>query len=172
MQSIKHCIPKEEIDNYIKNGILSIYFGDILLKQKDNLDPKEKYYKDIYNYLSPNDGLIYVIAYSDVSFKTDNSMILQQFEELNFPKISDVKNSYSFGQDQIFAFITIQRIRLGENYERSYVKIHTILTGIGGLIKALTLLGNLLNYCFSKPFFLFNDLVKEHNLNFSESNFN
>ncbi len=158
------CKSKKEIDDYIQNGVLSIYTSDYLINQKNLNNPTKKYFRDVYNYLSANDGLIYVIAYSDFSFKSDTGFLFTNYVNVNFPMISDIKNSYSFEENKIFAFINFQGFRLAESYQRTYSKIQDILTKVGGLIKAMTLIGISINYIFSKPFFIINNILDNHNL--------
>jgi len=158
------CRSKKEIDNYIQNGVLSIYTSDYLVDHKNLTNPTKKYFRDVYNYLSGNYGLIYVIAYSDFLFKSDTGFLFPIYYEWNRPMISDIKNSYSFGEKDMFAFINFQGFKLAQSYQRTYSKIQDILTKVGGLIKALTLIGFAINYVFSRPFFIINNILDNHNL--------
>lgn len=158
------CKSKEEINEIIQNGIISIYASDYLINQKNYSQPTKKYFRDVYNYLSSNDGLIYVIAYSDFMFKSDTGFMYPSFTTWNIPMISDIKNSYSFGEEDMFAFINFQGFKLAQTYQRSYSKIQDILTKVGGLIKALTMIGFSINYIFSKPFFIIDNILEAHNL--------
>ena len=158
------CQSKDTIDKFIQNGVLSMYASDYIIDQKNFEKPTKKFFRDVYNYLSSHDGLIYVIAYGDFKFQTDAGLILQSYDQMKIPMVSEIKNSYSFGQDQIFAFINIQGFKLAQNYLRSYSKIQDILTKVGGLIRALTLIGVGLNYIFSKPFVIINDILQNHKI--------
>jgi len=157
------CRSKAEIDRTIQNGVLSVYTSDYLVNQKNFTSPTNKYFRDVYNYLSANDGLIYVIDYSDFLFKSDTGFLIPSYTNWNIPMVSDIKNSYSFGESQMFAFINFQGFKLAESYQRSYSKIQDILTKVGGLIKALTLIGFAINWIFSKPFFIINNIIDNHN---------
>ena len=71
--------------------------SDYLIDQKNYENPSKKFYRNIYNYLSSVDGLIYEIFYADFKFQTDIGFIFESYEEIKIPMISDIKNSYIFG---------------------------------------------------------------------------
>ena len=158
------CQSKDAINNLLENGVFSLYTSDYIIDQKNYTTPTKKFFRDVWNYLSTTNGLIYIIAYADFKFQTDIGLLFQNYDEINIPMISDVKNSFSFRQNINFAIVTFQGFDLAQKYLRSYSKIQDILTKVGGLVKALTLIGLTINYVFSKPFVLINNILENHNI--------
>ena len=155
-------------------------FSDYLIDPKNYTSPMKKYFKDIFNYLSSNNALNYVVQFGNLYFTTDKGILLQDFYTEEKVTISNILTSYSFNQKDIISIVTIEGYHFGVLFNRHYSKIQDLLTRIGGTVKALTLSAYMINYLFSKAFYIIDnfktyhlyEIKKENCINDSQHNLN
>lgn len=158
------CLPQDEINSYIQNGVFSLYSSEYIIDQNNYTTPLKKYLRDIYTYTSSDNGVSIMINYGQLTFSTDTGSMFQNFESIVQPSISDVINLYSFGENDTFAILTVQGYNFGDNYYRSYSKLQDLITRIGGLFNGLTLISTLLVHFYSKAYYIIDGLKEHHNI--------
>ena len=93
-----------------------------------------------------------------MEFVTDSGFILQNLHTISTYFATDPRILYYGKRDPIIADIVIQSKPLGQKVKRSYIKFQDFLTKIGGLIKAITLLGSLIIQ-FTSNIEFYNDYI-------------
>ena len=162
-----HCKPKETINSYLSGGILGLYVKNSLLQIKDYANPI-KYYNDD-QYFSINLDFTFTLSFSlkTLVFQNDIGYLLQDVKEINGFYYETPKVLYYGKRDDLLAEIEIEGVPRGIVISRHYLKFQDVLTHIGGLIKAIMIIGNLIAKITSNIEFhldyLFN-LEKNNNL--------
>ena len=125
-------------------------------------------YLDIYNSLNIDFTFSLFLALRPLEFTSDSGFILRNIETTNTFYIDNPFILYYGKRGQVLADIVLQGKALGLKVSRSYLKFQDALTKIGGLIKALTLIGAyIVNYSSKIEFYIdyiFNIGFKEYNL--------
>jgi hypothetical protein len=147
-----HCKSPEKISSTIQNGMLSYLFTTYDVDPKNYENPLKRQLYDEYNLLNANSSLEYSIQLAPKKFKSDNGLMfpdIKTFEGLDYSMKIFNRNTRS---EYIFT-ITFEGNPSGAIYIRSYVKLQTVLTQIGGFIKTITMIGSIISMIFSKNFF-------------------
>jgi hypothetical protein len=147
-----HCKSPDEINSIIQNGYLSLDFTTYDVDPKNYENPLQRVFFNDYNLLNPNSSLEYSIDLFPKNFKSDDGLMFEDIkilEGLDYNMRIFNRNTPS---DYIFSMV-FQGNPTSTKYIRSYVKLQTVLTQIGGFIKAIMLVGSLISMVFSKNFF-------------------
>ena len=160
------CKPIEEINKKIAGGVFSLYSQNNLLNINNFQTPLTNVYDDIFYSLNLDFTFTLFIALRSIEFVTDSGFILQNLQTISTYFANDPHILYYGKRDPIIADIIIQSKPLGQKVNRSYIKFQDFLTKMGGLIKAITMLGSLLIQ-FTSYIEFYNDyinnlFVREH----------
>jgi hypothetical protein len=147
-----HCKNPEEINSIVQNGYLSLEFTTFDVDPKNFENPLKRQLYDEYNLLNANSSLEYSIDLFPKNFKSDDGLMFEDTKTLQGLDYNMRIFNRNTPTDYIFS-IVFQGNPTGTTYLRSYVKLQTVLTQIGGFIKAVMLVGNLISMIFSKNFF-------------------
>jgi hypothetical protein len=156
------CKSRQEIDATIQNGIISMFASEYLIDAKNYTSPINKFYRNMFHYLSSENGLMQTIGYTNLLFTTDVGSLFQEYRDHHAPTIYQVLNDYSFGENEMFANVVLQCVSFGNTYLRNYSKIQDVVTQMGGLIKGLSLIANFLIYFYSKAWFIIKNYKENH----------
>jgi hypothetical protein len=157
-----NCKSQEEIDSTIQNGFISAYISDYYLDPKNNTNYIVPYLYDLFQTSSSQNGLVFFVSMQNVQFYDDSGLIFHDYNLIEVPKIQEVKPMYTFGENKRIAQIQLEGNYFGDVYQRSYSKAQDLLTRIGGLIKALTLLGYFINNLYCKALFIVESFNLDH----------
>ena len=168
-----HCKSPQEIDEVIQNGYLSLDFTNYNVNPKNFTQPLTRMWLNEYNLLNANSSLEYSINLLPMMFYSDSGLLFEDnkiFRGLYYDMRIFNRNTPS---DYICSF-NFQGNTGATVYLRSYVKIQTVLTQIGGFIKALMLAGYVISTLFSKNHYLISYLqeiasIEETNQNLNEN---
>jgi hypothetical protein len=148
-----HCKNIEEINSIIQNGYLSLFFTTYDADPKNYQNPLNRVFYNDYNLLNANSSLEYSIDLFPKIFNSDDGLMFEDvktFKGLDYNMRIFNRNTPS---DFIFSMV-FQGNPTSTIFKRSYIKFQTVLTQIGGFIKAIMLTGSLISMIFSKNFFL------------------
>jgi hypothetical protein len=151
-QNGNKCKPQEVIDNMIQGGFISIDQTDALVDQKNYAEPIKRVFANSYNLLNANSSLYFSYHIYPITFESDYGLLFQDFKTYTgwgtktsiFNKISRSDNIVTF---------SLEGYATGPLYIRSYIKIQTVMTQIGGFIKSLTIIASILSSFISKSYF-------------------
>jgi hypothetical protein len=161
---IQKCKPIEEIDSIVQNGFMEVFISDYNIDPKSNDEYLLPYYYDLFQTISAENGLIFYVSIEELNFSTDKGLIFHDYIIDRIPKITDVRPMYIFGERTTIAEIIIEGTSFGDIYNRSYAKAQDLLTRIGGLIKALSILGYFINFLYCKAFFIVESFNLHHQI--------
>jgi hypothetical protein len=146
------CKSEEEIYKAIQNGYISMDFSYFIVDQKNYSSPMKKIFFDDYNLLNSDSSLFYRFHIDPIKFVTDDGLLFQN----NVPQYGWALSSKIILQnvksDDIIS-IAFQGVSESAVYLRSYIKIQTVLTQIGGFYQAIMIIANLLSNLFSKNYY-------------------
>jgi hypothetical protein len=157
-----NCKSQEEIDNTIQNGYISAYISDYYLDPKNNTNYIVPYLYDLFQTSSSQNGLVFFVSMQNIQFYDDSGLIFHDYSLIEAPQIQEVKLMYTFGEKKRIVQIQFTGNFFGDVYQRSYSKAQDLLTRIGGLINALTLLGYFINSLYSKALFIVESFNLDH----------
>ena len=156
-----HCLPIEQIEDNLTGGMLSVYSENHILDIDNFESPLKRYFNDIFYALNIDFTFTLNITLKPILFITDSGFILQSINQLSSTYLDDSRILYYGKRGAIVADIFIQLDPLGLKVNRSYSKFQDVLTKIGGLIKAFSVIGSFIVRITSNIEFI-NDYM--HNL--------
>ncbi|KAL4465519.1 hypothetical protein ABPG72_001622 [Tetrahymena utriculariae] len=120
-QGQPYCRDSDEIEQVLTNSQKALYSNDVVLDPK-NINPFSMIARDLFwstNPIFPKDATLY---FQNIYFESDNRIV---FQDLEIQK--QIQLSYTYEQEKV--------------YHRHYQKLKTILAKIGGIAKALAMIG-------------------------------
>ena len=152
------CLPIEAIDKSIEGGILGLYVKNSILKLKDYDNPVFYSFDDLYYSLNTEFIFTLSINLKHLLFQNDIGYLFENIQEVKGFYLDHPKLLYFGKRGDLLADITFQFTRRGNLINRQYLKIQDVLTKIGGLIKALMIIGNFVAVNLSNIAF-YNDYI-------------
>ena len=152
------CKPQEEIDSVIQNGYLAVDFTNYIADPKNFTQPLSRIMYDMFNLLNVNSSIEYNINLIPITYNSDNGFLLDDIQThtgTNF----DIRVFNRITRSDFICSVTFQGKTESIVNTRSYIKIQTVITQIGGFIKAVTLLGNIVSLFFSQNHFFFSFMM-------------
>ena len=141
-----NCLNQEEIDKYLQSGYVDIFMTDKMIVPKDFKNPTKIYGKNIFDSINGNEYMDYWIYLKRLEVQTDEGIVFDQIVKtsvLSFEKTSTMKYSLL---DETFLQV-ILRISINKDiYDRTYMKLQEALANVGGMVKIIFTIGEILNY--------------------------
>jgi hypothetical protein len=153
------CRPQEEIEKIVQGGYISIKYTTFLVDQKDYFQPLKRVFYDDFNMLNSESSLEYAIQFKYMNFNSDNGLMFQNLNIYN-GLYSFTRVFTRFSKSKTIFLATFEGSSVGLSYLRSYTKLQTVVTQIGGFIKAITMIASLISFLFSKNLLFSNNLFK------------
>ena len=141
-----NCLNQEEIDKYLQSGYVDIFMTDKMIVPKDFKNPTKIYGKNIFDSINGMDYMDYWIYLKRLEVQTDEGIIFDQIEKtsvLSFEKTSTMKYSLL---DETFLQVILRISINKEIYDRTYMKLQEALANVGGMVKIIFTIGEILNY--------------------------
>jgi hypothetical protein len=141
-----NCLNQEEIDKYLQSGYVDIFMTDKMIVPKDFKNPTKIYGKNIFDSINGKEYMDYWIYLKRLEVQTDEGIIFEQIAKtsvISFEKTSTMKYSLL---DETFLQV-ILRISINKDiYDRTYMKLQEALANVGGMVKIIFTIGEILNY--------------------------
>ena len=141
-----NCLNQEEIDKYLQSGYVDIFMTDKMIVPKDFKNPTKIYGKNIFDSINGMDYMDYWIYLKRLEVQTDEGIIFDQIVKtsvLSFEKTSTMKYSLL---DETFLQVILRISINKEIYDRTYMKLQEALANVGGMVKIIFTIGEILNY--------------------------
>lgn len=150
-----HCKPQEIIDKEVQGAYVAYEMTSYKVDQRDYKSPLKRLFADDFNIINSKLSIEYVIGYMPLVFHSNDGLVLNEdnkyegldYHEKIFYKLNDGKDSFVSFTFEGFPFSTI--------YLRSYIKLQTVITQIGGFLKAITIVASLISSLFSENYYFF-----------------
>lgn len=155
------CRSEEEIHSKLNGGTFAMFSRNHILDMKSYNKPAMPYLDDLYYAINIDFTFDVTIGLKPLNFISDSGFILKDETEIS-TFFTDAPLLFYYGKrGNLLAQVIIEGRSLGTKIYRSYTKFQDILTKVGGLIKALTVIGHIIiNYTAQVEFI--NDYI--HNL--------
>jgi hypothetical protein len=141
-----NCLNQEEIGKYLQSGYVDIFMTDKMIVPKDFKNPTKIYGKNIFDSINGKEYMDYWIYLKRLEVQTDEGIVFDQIVKksvLSFEKTSKMKYSLL---DETFLQV-ILRISINKDiYDRTYMKLQEALANVGGMVKIIFTIGEILNY--------------------------
>ena len=157
------CKPIEEIDEKINGGVISMYSTNYLLDLKDFDSPAKLNFNNIFYSLNTDFTFTLFIQLRKIEIYTDAGFIFEDISMISKFYVDTPHLLYYGKRNEIIADIVIQNKPMGNLIKRNYIKFQDFLTKIGGLIKALMVIGGIIIQ-FTSEIQFFNDYIYNINL--------
>jgi len=136
-----HCKSELDIDSKINGGVLSMYSMNSNLNLKSFEDPVILDYDNIFYSLNSEFTFTLFIQLRNLEIITDHGFILEEISDIKKFYMDKPHLLYYGKRGNIISDIVIQNKPMGQKINRTYIKFQDFLTKMGGLIKALIVLG-------------------------------
>jgi hypothetical protein len=141
------CAPREEIESFInlRPITFAIYFQNSIINPNDFSDPIQNFIFLIYKNIRLSTSKVYDMFIGEQVITTDAGFMLEEIVESStyYFDSSDYDDSDALAESLMDINLFVSNRKPVIN--RKYLKVQTILANVGGLAKALMLLG----YCLS-----------------------
>ena len=168
------CPDKSQLEPYLKNVFLHMIYIDYDINHYDYENPIKPYVKTATFPINWDLHARYFYGMSNLRYITDYGSIFEQSVENSSYKFSKVEQTVQIRHGSVaypgltIGTVTIYRNFSGDQYNRSYPKIQTLLARIGGSIQAIMLIGKAICYIITKNLFLIDMMALNISSNFSE----
>ena len=135
------CKSEEEINRLLNGGYIGIFIPDNSFDSNKYNNPYKTFIKNIYGAFSIKyfeDIFLYIKL---VEITTDSGYFFEDKKSINYSAYDYIQNAIDFRQSEHFLTLTIRISTKREVYKRSYIKLQTIFSTIGGMIKIILLIG-------------------------------
>ena len=161
------CKSEEEINELLNGGYLGIFFPDYSFEPNKYNKPYKTYVKNIYKSFSIKyyeDIFLYLKL---VEIITDSGYFFEKKKTENFSTYDFLQNEIDYRSSKSFLSLNIRDSSKREIHHRSYVKIQTIFSNVGGMLKIVLLIGEYSVY-FIRMLLYKNYILEFFNLDESE----
>ena len=162
-----YCKPLEVIDEYLYGGFIGIFMIDYSLVPRDYNNPFISYGKNLYNSFSGKFFVDLFLYLKNIEIITDQGYFFTEKKKLNFAAYDYLHTNIDHRISDHFLSLTIRVSSKREIHERSYIKIQSIFSNIGGMLKIILLFGEYSIY-FIKMTLYKNYILEFFNLDESE----
>jgi hypothetical protein len=160
------CKPQSIIDDMVQGSFISMDMSSVSVDQKDYSNPLQRQFFNSFNMLNTNSSLYYSFHIFPVTLQSDDGFLFQNLKFFNgYNTKIDLFNVIS-RNDNIITF-ALEGYASGPLYIRTYIKIQTVLTNIGGFCKAILMIASLLSKFISKTLFYI-IYISENNIKFKK----
>ena len=135
------CKSENEINELLNGGYLGIFIPDYTYEPNIYNKPYNTYVKKLYKSFSIKYFEDIFIYFKLVEIITDSGYFFEVKNSINFTTYDYLQNEIDFRDSNHFLSLTIRLSSKREMYKRSYIKITTIFSNVGGMLKIILLIG-------------------------------
>ncbi len=135
------CKPLNEINEYLSGGFLGMFMPDYNIVPTKYLHPYKIYGKNLYNGFSIKYFEDIFLYLKNIEIITDTGYFFTKNEILNFVVYDYLHTNIDHRIADHFLSLTLRLSSKREIHERSYIKLQTIFSNFGGMLKIILLFG-------------------------------
>ena len=147
-----NCTTDEKIEEIIGlHSVAHLFYVDYYVDVLNYQSPNTKYLNRVENVIKPNNYPMNNLNFNPVLLKTHNGLVLDNIEE---------EEAYLYERNDVFTYesngngiYTVYYFWLNNNqkyYERTYKRIQDVISNIGGISQAITLIAVIINKLYNK----------------------
>jgi hypothetical protein len=150
-----HCKGSEEINKILDDVILYVFYKDFEIDHRNNFNPFKKVLKSSVYKLSTSIYKNYVNYFKSVEYYTDQSLIIEDIEHKNGYSYQSLEFDFNFKKGSAiskahFSQITFAASDKVDEYYRSFPKICFAIAHLGGFLKFVLIMFQIICYFPSK----------------------
>ena len=161
------CKSDEEINKYLMGGYLGIYIPDYSFESTKYHQPYKVFVRSLYHSFSIKYLEDIILYFKLIEVITDSGYFFEKKNFVNYAAYDYIQNVIDFGETKDFLSLTINISPKREMYKRTYIKLQTIFSNVGGMLKMILLLGEYSVY-FMRMLLYKNYILEFFNLDESE----
>jgi hypothetical protein len=163
-----HCQSTEVIDKTIQGSYMAYELTSYKVDPTDFNFPLKRIFADSYNIINAKLGLEYVIAFEPLRFSSNDGLVINSFSQFNALNFNE-KIFYKLNENQEKTFVSFifEGTASSTAYVRSYIKLQTVITQIGGFLKMLSVIATVITRFTSHNYYFlsfFSKLPLKHAL--------
>jgi hypothetical protein len=135
------CKTEEEINEYLNGGYIEIFFHDNSLEPTNFYKPYKSYIRNLYKSFSIKYYEEIFLYIKFIKIVTDSGYFFDSKESINFTAYDYLDNNIDFRESKNFLTLSLCSSSKREIYKRSYIKIQSIFSNVGGMLKMILLAG-------------------------------
>ena len=135
------CKSEEEINELLVGGYIRIFIPDYNFDPTNYLKPYIPYVKNLYGTFSFKYFEDIFLYFKLVEVITDSGYFFENTKSINFVSYDYIQNDINLEELNHFLSLTIKVSTKRETYKRSYIKLQTICSNVGGMLKIILLIG-------------------------------
>ncbi len=135
------CKSEKEINELLIGGYIRIFIPDYNFDPTNYLKPYIPYVKNLYGTFSFKYFEDIFLYFKLVEVITDSGYFFENTKSINFVSYDYIQNDINLEELNHFLSLTIKVSTKRETYKRSYIKLQTICSNVGGMLKIILLIG-------------------------------
>ena len=135
------CKPLNEINEYLSGGFLGMFMTDYNIVPKQYIDPYRIYGKNVYSGFSIQYFEEIFLYFKNIEIITDIGYFFTKKNMLNFVVYDYLQTNIDHRIEDHFLSLTLRLSSKREIHERTYIKIQSIFSNFGGMLKMILLIG-------------------------------
>lgn len=151
------CKTQEEIDKHLAGGFFVVNNIDTLFEPKIYQDPRKYFRRNYYTTMSNKYFKELTFFFKNVEYTTDQGFLMENLKTDYYLQLDNIKELYDFRSDLTGTILScgFRMSNQKDVYNRQYTKIQDVIAKVGGLVKALLLLVQMMYSNFSKVGYYF-----------------
>jgi hypothetical protein len=171
------CEPEEKIKSILSGGYIGVFMSDKSVNPNQFSSPYQIYGKNIFTTFSYKQYADFWIYFKQLEVQTDTGYFFKSYNKNSFFSFEKYQNNIDYRENDVFAFVGLRQSFTREIYQRSYTKFQEAAANAGGIVKIITLFGELIVYYFRQilyrnfviQFFKFNKNSIQQNIKCNSS---
>ena len=147
------CKNEEEISEALKGGYVGIFATDYQIIPNKYKNPAEIYGINLFTSFSINHYKDYWIYFQNKQVNTDKGFIFNSIVTETYLAYESTSESYDYRESDNFLTVYIRESQNRKLYDRNYLKFQDIAGSMGGIIKVITLIGEIITYYIRKTLY-------------------
>ena len=135
------CKSEEEINKLLIGGYIGIFIPDYSFDPSNYLKPYKPYVKNLNGGFSIKYFEDIFLYFKLIEVITDSGYFFEKKKSINFVSYDYIQKDIDFRESNNFLSLSIRVSSKREIYKRSYIKLQTIFSNVGGMLKIILLIG-------------------------------
>lgn len=144
------CKSQNEIDYYLNGTFASIEFTDISLDPSNYSNPDSPILGEIYSTVGNGFFKEMHLYLKAVTFNSDRGLVFSSTKSKHYIQLDYLNDMFTLKTQENFCSFTLKLSNRIDIYARTYTKFQTTLANIGGIFKAISVIGEVLTLFYSQ----------------------
>lgn len=166
------CKSKEEIEYYLNGTFVAVEFTDVSFDPSNYSNPDSPIIGETYSTVSNSFFREMHLFLKGVEFRSDRGLVFSSIKSKEYIQLDYLQDMFTLKTKENFCSFTLKISNRIDVYERSYTKFQTTLANIGGIVKAITVIGQIFTHLYSRATFNLDMANKLFNIETKQTNNN